>query len=101
MQHIAVLKLKPEATEEAQARFRHAEVEKVWELTASGILRSIHFVVAGGHGALLHLETADRAAAEAAVDSLPMVEAGLLQAEILTLAPFTGLEVLFAEPAAA
>jgi hypothetical protein len=29
VQHIAILRLKPEATEEAQAQYRRAEVEKV------------------------------------------------------------------------
>jgi hypothetical protein len=101
MQHVAILRLKSEATEEAQAKLRRAEVEKVWELTVSGDLRSIHFFSGVGHGALLHLEAPDRASAEAAVHSLPMVAAGLLEAEVLTLAPFTGLAALFATPAAA
>lgn len=99
MQHIAILKLNPEATEEAQARHRRAEVERVWELTVSGTLRSINFFSGEGRGAVLHLETPDRPSAEQAVNSLPMVSAGLLHAEILTLAPFTGLAALFAAPA--
>lgn len=97
MQHIAVLRLEPEVTEEAQAKLRRAEVERVWELTVSGMLRSIHFFSGEGRGAVLHLETSDRSAAEAAVRSLPMVSAGLLRAEMLTLAPFTGFAALFAE----
>lgn len=101
MQHIAILRLTPEATEDAQANFRRAEVEKVWDLTVSGMLRSIHFFSGEGRGAVLHLETSDRAAAEAAVQSLPMVGAGLLRAEVLTLAPFTGLAALFAGSATA
>ena len=95
MQHVAILRLKPEVTEDAQAKLRRAEVEKVWELTVSGTLRSIHFFSGEGHGAVLMLETSDRAAAETAINSLPMIEMGLLSAEILTLAPFTGLAVLF------
>ena len=101
MQHIAILTLKPEATEEAQASHRRAEVERVWEMTVSGTLRSIHFFSGASHGAVLHLEAADRGEAEAVVQSLPMVAAGLLQAEVLTLAPFTGLAALFAASAPA
>ncbi|RWJ04859.1 MAG: hypothetical protein EOR25_29610 [Mesorhizobium sp.] len=101
MQHIAILKLKAEATEEAQAKLRRAEVEAVWDLTVADTLRAIHFFSGESHGAVLHLETPDRATAEAAVRRLPMVEAGLLQAEVLSLAPFTGLAALFAASAAA
>ena len=100
MQHIAILKLRPDASEAAQAKYRRAEVERVWEMTVSGALRSIHFFSGESRGAVLHLEAADRGEAEAAVLSLPMVAAGLLQAEILTLAPFTGLAALFAASAA-
>lgn len=96
MQHVAILRLKPQATEEAQARYRKAEVAKVWELTRSDALRSIHFFSGAGNGAVLHIEAGDRPTAEALVRELPMVEAGLLEAEILTLAPFTGFEALFA-----
>ena len=101
MQHVAILKLKSEATEEAQARHRRAEVEKIWELTVAGTLRAAHFFSGEGRGALLHLETADREEAEAAIYSLPMVAAGLLDAQILTLTPFTGLAALFAPSEAA
>lgn len=100
MQHIAVLKLKPDATEEAQAKHRRAEVEMVWDLTVSDTLRAIHFFSGPGRGAVLHLETPDRASAEAVVARLPMVAAGVLQVEILSLAPFTGFAALFGTPAA-
>ena len=98
MQHLIILRLKPEVTEEAQAKLRRAEVEAVWSLIASGTLRSIHFFSGEGRGAVLNMETPDRATAEAAVRSLPMVEAGLLHPEVLTLTPFTGLAALFAAP---
>ena len=96
MQHIAILKLKPEATEDAQSKHRHAEVEKIWDLIVSGALRSINFFSGEGRGAVLHLETPDRSSAEETIRNLPMVSAGLLHVEILTLAPFTGLTALFA-----
>ena len=98
MQHLVILRLKAEATEEAQARLRRAEVETVWRLITSGTLRSIHFFSGEGRGAVMNLETPDRAAAEEAVRRLPMVEAGLLHPEILTMTPFTGLAALFAVP---
>jgi len=97
MQHIAILTLKPTATEAAQAQHRKAEVAAVWEMTRSDVLRTIHFFSGRGRGALLHIEAKDLPEAEAHVRRLPMVEAGLLDAQVLTLAPFTGFEVLFAE----
>ena len=101
MQHIAILKLKPEASGEAQTPYRRSEVERVWQPTVSGALRSVHFFCGEVQGAFFQLETSDRSEAEAAVQSLPIVAAGLLQAEILTLAPFTGLAALFAAPGGA
>lgn len=65
MLHIAILKLKPEATEEAQAKLRRAEVEKVWELMVAGTLRSINFFSGEGRGAVLHLETPARSRSSA------------------------------------
>jgi hypothetical protein len=98
MQHIAILKLKPTASEADQAKLRMAEVTKVWELLAADSVRAIHFFSGAGRGAVLHIEAPDPTQADALVRQLPMVAAGLLDAEILTLAPFTGLQALFAEP---
>jgi hypothetical protein len=100
MQHAVILRPKPDATEEAQANLRRAEIEKVWDLIVSGELRSIHFIPGARRGAFLQLETPDRPGAEAVVRSLPRVEAGVVDVEILALEPFTGLEILFAPRAA-
>jgi hypothetical protein len=100
MQFVAILTLEPQAAEDAQAKLRRAEVQKVWELTVSGALRSIHFFSGEGRGAILHLEASDLRAAQAAVERLPMVGAGLLRAAILSLTPFTGLAALFAQESA-
>lgn len=97
MQHIAILKLRVTATEQDQARLRTAEVAKVWELLVADSLRSIHFFSGSGQGAVLHIEAPDRAQADALVRQLPMVVGGLLDVDLLTLAPFTGLQALFAE----
>lgn len=96
MQHIAILKLTSTASEADQARLRLAEVTKVWELLVADSLRAIHFFSGPGRGAVLHIEASDRAQAESLVNQLPMVEAGLLEVELLTLAPFIGLQALFA-----
>jgi len=95
MQHIAILRLKPTATEADQAQLRTAEVTKVWEMLVADSLRSIHFFSGSGRGAVLHIEANDAKEAGTLVRQLPMVAAGLLEPEILSLAPFTGFQALF------
>lgn len=93
MQHIVILRVKPDASEEEQARHRKAEAATVWELMKSDVIRSIHFFP--GPGAVLHVEAKDHPEAEAYVNRLPMVQAGLVAVEVLPLRPFTGLASLF------
>jgi hypothetical protein len=93
MQLIAVLRVKPGATEQQQVPLRKPEASKVWELMVADVVRSIHFIP--GPGALLHLEAKDDAEAQAYINHLPMVRAGVVSIELLPLRPFTGLEALF------
>jgi len=94
MQHLVIFRVKPDATESKLAPLRKAEAAKVWQLTAAGVLRSIHFIP--GPGAVLQIEAKDEADARAYIDQLPMVQAGMVAVEVLPLQPFTGLAALFA-----
>jgi hypothetical protein len=94
VQFLAILRVRSNVTEEQQAALRRAEVEAVWELTKSGILRSIWF--SDNPGAVLKIEAASRDDAAAHIAALPMVEADLLSADLLALSPFTGVAALFA-----
>jgi len=98
MQIVAILRVSANATAEEQAKHRRTEAQAVWGLLASGVLRSIHFH--DGPGALLLLETPSRKDAERQIAELPMVRANLVDAELLSLKPFTGLEDLFDKKAA-
>jgi hypothetical protein len=71
------------------------EAKVVWGLYASGSLRSAHYR-SDIPGAVLMLEAADLSEATKTVESLPMVQAGLLKTEIMPLEPYTGFEALFA-----
>ncbi len=71
-----------------------AEAAQVWALYEAGILREIYFR-ADRHTAVLVLECPDEAAARAALDSLPLVQAGLIAFDLIPLAPYTGLSRLF------
>jgi uncharacterized protein YciI len=94
MQFLAILRVRSHVTEEQQAALRRAEVEAVWKLTESGILRSIRF--SDTPGAVLEIEAASRDEAAAHIAALPMVEADLLSVDLLALSPFTGFATLFA-----
>ena len=99
MQFLAILKAKPDAPREKLGPLMKPEASHAWEMMASGILRSMHFIK-GPVGAVLMLEVGDEQEAEKHVKQLPMVEHGLLSVEILPLTPFTGFAALFAPPTA-
>ncbi|HEY3295466.1 MAG TPA: superoxide dismutase [bacterium] len=76
-----------------------AEAQRVWELVQDGTLREIYFRTDVTE-AVLMLECPDLAAAQAALNSLPLVREGLIAFELLPLKPYPGFARLFAENAA-
>lgn len=72
-----------------------AEAQRVWELYMSGIVREIYFR-ADQTTAVLILECPDAKTATAHLSSLPLVEAGLIEFDIISLIPYTGFARLFA-----
>lgn len=72
------------------------EAAKVWEKYAADMLRSIYYI-ADMSGAVLMMEAATLEEVQEAVAKFPMVEAGVLHAEVLPLKPYTGFESLFAK----
>lgn len=73
-----------------------AEARRVWELYLDGTLREIYFR-ADRTLAVLVLECDDVAQARAALNTLPLVKAGLVEFEVIPLVPYPGLSRLFAE----
>lgn len=84
-----VEELQPHATEEVRA---------VWDLYAEGILREVYARSDRPGGTVLMAECASVDAAREALAVLPLVRLGLLDLEMIPLAPFTHLTRLF-EPA--
>ena len=76
------------------------EARRVWELYLESTLREIYFR-ADKTLAVLVLECDSVEQARAALDSLPLVKAGLVQFEIMPLVPYPGLARLFADEASA
>lgn len=95
MQHLAILRTRADASESELTSVRNAEVRRVWELVKADTIRSIHFIGEPGKGAVLTIEGADAEEAKRYIDTLPAVQAGLLQTEIISLVPFHGYEALF------
>lgn len=71
-----------------------AEARRVWELYQSGTIRELYFR-ADRSEAVLVLECADAHTAQQALESLPLVQAGLIRFEIIPLIPYPGFARLF------
>lgn len=71
-----------------------AEARRVWELHQDGTIRELYFR-ADQTSAILALECPDIEAAQAVLDTLPLVEAGLIRFEILPLRAYPGFARLF------
>ncbi len=95
MRAIVVLTGREGAVPADFAPLQAEEARHVWALQGTGQIRAIHFR-ADRLGVVIEMEVATAEEAEAVVRALPMVQAGLLAAEVIPLRPFTGLEVLFA-----
>lgn len=102
MQLLAILRAVPGATPAAFAPLMQAEEQRVWSLYVGETLRTMHW--SGDPRApetirvVFALETASTEEAEAALATLPMVRAGLLNVELIPLSPWRPLEILFAQP---
>jgi len=71
-----------------------AEAQKVWELQQQNIIREIYFR-ADHSSAILMLECDNFDEAEKIVQTLPLVQANLIEFEIIPLKPYPGFERLF------
>ncbi len=71
-----------------------AEARRVWELYQTGTIRELYFR-ADRSEAVLILECADVREARQALDSLPLVQAGLINFEVIPLIPYSGFARLF------
>jgi len=71
-----------------------AEARHVWDLQQQGILREAYFR-ADQHTAVLVLECADLAQAQAVTATFPLVRQGLIHFDLIPLLPYSGLARLF------
>jgi muconolactone delta-isomerase len=94
MKLLALERELPGAAAEAFQPHLKAEARRVWELQQSGLLREIYFN-SDQHTAVLMLECPSVEEARDLLAGLPLVAAGLIEFEILPLAPYDGYARLF------
>ena len=76
--------------------YLEAEAARVWELYQSGLIRELYFD-RDAHRAVLMLECPDEIEAQHALQTLPLVQAGLINFEVIPLIPYSGFGRLFAQ----
>jgi muconolactone delta-isomerase len=82
------------AEEQFTPEIAAAEARRAWEMHQAGVVRELYFR-ADEPTAVLVLECSDVAEAVAALASLPMVSAGLIEFEVLPLRAYPGFARLF------
>ena len=70
------------------------EAARLYELVQAGIVRECYFHQID-HTAILVLECSDLEEARIHLESLPLVEAGLIRFDLIPLAPYSGFARLF------
>ncbi len=77
------------------AELLHAEARRAWQLYQEGIVRELYFR-ADRTEAVIMLECASVEAAQAALETLPLVRAGLVAFDCIPLKAYPGFGRLFA-----
>ena len=96
MKILSLEKELPGATAERFRPLLKDEARRLWEFQQAGVLREAYFR-ADQHTAVLVLECADGGEAGRLLDTLPLVQAGLIAFDILPLLPYDGFTRLFAD----
>jgi hypothetical protein len=96
MKILALERELPGATPEQFQRYAKAEARTAWELHQSGAIRELYFR-ADRSEAVLVLECASIADAQAVLAGLPFVREGLITFELIPLRAYPGFARLFGE----
>ena len=84
----------PDAQPEQMQAYLKPEALKVWYLYQKGVIRETYFH-AVSHEAVLILECDDLISAQEVIQSLPLVNAGLITFNLIPLIPYDGFARLF------
>jgi len=94
MKILAIEKELPNTTPDRFKPHLKAEAARVWELYKSGKVREMYFR-GDREEAVLILECEDIVETKMLLESLPLVQAGLIEFEVIPLVPYPGFERLF------
>ncbi len=94
MQFLMIARVTEDTPTERLLPYFKTEAAKVWEYYAADMLRSMNFI-ADGRGVVFLWEAPSIETVNEAINALPMMQAGLLNAEIIPLKAWTGFEQLF------
>lgn len=97
MKILAMERENPGVTGADFAPHSKAEAATVYQLMQADVIREIYFRQDRPEAVLI-LECADADAARAVLDTLPLVQAGLITFEVIPLGPYPGLKRLFENP---
>jgi muconolactone delta-isomerase len=97
MKFLALERELPGATAERFQPLLKDEARRVWEFQQSGALREIYFH-AEEHTAILMLECAHAEEARHLLATLPLVQAGLIEFDLIPLVAYDGFARLFTGP---
>jgi hypothetical protein len=95
MKILAIEKDAEGVTDQDFAPHMKAEAMRAWELYQSGVFREIYFTKGDDPIAIIMLECATVEEAKKALDTLPLVKAGLISFELMPLVPYPGFAPLF------
>lgn len=96
MKILAIEKETPNVTAEDFKPHAKAEAARVWELYQAGVFRELYFRQDRPE-AVLVLECIDVDEANQALNTLPLVKAGLITFDVIPLGPYPGFARLFAK----
>ena len=96
MKILAMEKETPGVKPEEFAQHLKSEARQVWKLYQEGCIREFYFREERSEAVLI-LECADRDEAKQTLDSLPLVQAGLISFDLISLLPYPGFSRLFVE----
>ncbi len=96
MKILAIEKEAPGVTEADFQPHMKAEARRAWELYQSGVFREMYFTKSDDPVAVIMMESDSVEAAKKALDTLPLVKAGLISFELLPLVAYPGFARLFA-----
>ena len=96
MQFYVVCRIKPGTHRKAVIGLIRSEAKAAWKLYEAGLVRDIHYID-DLSGAVMTFEAKDLAEVKTAVETLPMIQQGILEPEYIPLKPYTGFGKLFAK----